>query len=295
MRKVFWCCVAAGAAACGALGTAAYVARHPDSALGRCAHAVCPVASHDGAAGVASAVRPGVIEADDLVPADPVPVDDAPPLPAPGSHVPPEVAALLAPPPIVIHDEEDLNPQPNPAHAYADAGRPTTAGFSDLARRLDDEAPPAAGPAPMPYCVDDDGPTGPMPYCSEDGAPAEARDLGPTGAAPCRDFDPCAFWVGFFTAPTRLFGAAHDRCEEDVHYPQQYSGAPYTGEPAANPKPLPALPESVEQDAPPAPHNEAAAPARPNRLKQPAGEPRSDTMEMRPSDWKPYSLAPGPF
>ncbi len=114
MRKVFWCCVAAGAAVCCGLGAAAFVAHNPDSPLGRCARAVCPLAPHAGAAAAGRAAAPGTADVEDLVPPDPVPVDDPPPLPPPGSHVPPEVAALMTPPLIVIHDEEDLNPQTNP-------------------------------------------------------------------------------------------------------------------------------------------------------------------------------------
>ena len=56
----------------------------------------------------------GSIETDELIPADPVPVDAAPPLPTPGSHIPPEIAKMLTPPLIVINEEEPLAPSPSP-------------------------------------------------------------------------------------------------------------------------------------------------------------------------------------
>ena len=313
MRKILWCCVAAGAAVCCAFGAAAYVAHHPDSALGRCARAACPFAPHGGAATAGPADTPATADADDLVPADPVPVDEPPPLPPPGSHMPPEVAALLTPP-IIIHDEEDLNPRTDPARTEpapgdAEAVRPAAVDMSDLVRGLDIDvgADTARRPTRDARFAVDDGPAPPMPYCTEEAAPAAGQeDVGRFGTAPYHAFDACGFWMGFFTSPSRLFDdSACGRCEEDVHYPQQYSGAPYTGEPgapAAEPsatdlKPLPAVPGVEEQSEPPAVPKEEmnyVAPRTHGNTPRPS-EPQSDTMEMRPSDWKPYSLAPGPF
>jgi len=318
MRKVFWCCVAAGAVVCCAFWAAGYVSQNPDSALGRCALAVCPVGPHAAACAPGQPCQPGTAATDDLVPDDPVPVDDPPPIPTPGSQAPPEVMALGTPPPIVIHDEEDLNASANPAPT-----EPPTHGVvpstidiagADLTAPADNglEVRPTSAPPAMPRCTDDDAPTPHMPYCTDDD-PASAvgpEDVRKVGAAAYRDFDACAFWTGFFTGPTHLFGdAASGRCEEDVHYPQQYSGCPYTGEDrpksaekaAADLKPSPAIPGAKEPSEPPAKEEKQRADPselfdHPHHLQiSRPGEPRSDTMEMRPTDWKPYSLDPGPF
>ena len=322
MRKLLWGCAAAGAAAvCGAFWTAAFVSQNPDSCLGRCACAVCPAAvNNPGTAGAN-----GTAEGDDLVPADPVEVDDPPPVPTPGSHVPPEVAALMAPPPIVIHDdlrdEEDLNAAAGPygrteSSAVANVGAaapPSTVDIAGLTRSVDDEPKAPSGPPAMPYCREEDDSAPVMPYCVDD-EPASAvsfnqEDSGKVSTAAYRPFDAGAFWMGFFSGPSHMFGAA-GRCEEDAHYPQQYSGCPYTG--ASDPTPAPAahtdanlkpasFPGAGEPAAPPAPKADKQAdptglfinPRRPKMSG--AAEPRSDTMEMRPGDWKPYSLDPGPF
>lgn len=315
MRKVFWCCVAAGAVVCCAFWTAAYVSQNPDSALGRCALAVCPVGPHTVSCAPGQPCQPGTTATDDLVPDDPVPVDDPPPpVPTPGSAVPPEVTALGKLPPIdipliVIHDEEDLNAAANPAptepptHGLAPSTIDITGASQSAAADNGLEVRPTSAPPVMPRCTDDDDPAPHMPYCADDAAPT-------VGAAPYRDFDACAFWTGFFSAPSRLFGDAGGRCEEDVHYPQQYSGVPYTGPEEAQPiqqtsaheKPLPSLPAVEEPSEPPAPKEEKshADPSElfdhPHHLQMSRpSEPQSDTMEMRPSDWKPYSLDPGPF
>ncbi len=310
MRKVFWCCVAAGAVVCCAFWAAAYVSQNPDSALGRCALAVCPVGPHAASCASGQPCQPGTAATDDLVPDDPVPVDDPPPVPTPGSHVPPEVMAHGTPPLIIIHDEEDLNASANPASTEPPTHGilPSTIDVSGagLTAPADNglEVRPTSAPPAMPRCTDDDfAPL--MPYCTEDDAASAV------GAAPYRDFDACAFWTAFFTGPTQLFGdAASDRCEEDVHYPQQYSGVPYTGPESAQPiqqtsaqqKPLPSLPAAEEPSEPPAPKEEKshADPSElfdhPHHLQMSRpSEPQSDTMEMRPTDWKPYSLDPGPF
>jgi hypothetical protein len=318
MRKLLWCCVAAGAATvCGAFWTAAYVSQNPDSAIGRCALAACPAAV-TGAVAAGPNNKAGTADGDDLVPADPVEVDDPPPPPTPGSSIPPEVAALMAPPPIVIHDdvrdEEDLNAAAGPsartdssttANVGAGPALSSTIDIGGLARRVDDEAEPRqpSGPPAMPYCTEEDGTAPLMPYCTDD-------DAGKVVTASYRPFDAGAFWMGFFSGPSHIFGdAAQGRCEEDAHYPQQYSGCPYTGESSPAPaqpahtelKPAPAFPGADEPSEPPAPKADKHADpselfAQPRRPKMPqSSEPQSDTMEMRPSDWKPYSLDPGPF
>ena len=316
MRKVFWCCLAAGAAMCGALGAVACVSLNPDSPLGCCALAVGRLAR----GGAAPAAHPGqpatVVDADDLIPPDPTPAEEpgdqpAPPAPpAPGSRLPQAVAALI--PPIVIHDEDDLNTPAagasgqTSAAAHVDiehAGKPAY-DIESIGRRLDgpDGVEHPAVPPMMPRCADDsDAPQ--MPHCADD------ADDGTVGCATYREFDAVAFWMGFFSAPTQLFhDPAAGRCEEDAHYTQQYPGSPYTGrvctpdQPAREgAKPPPAFPDTDETTDPPTDQAPKEVDPlelfdHPHRLPMPRPtEPRSDTMEMRPTDWKPYSLDPGPF
>jgi hypothetical protein len=288
MRKLFWCCLAAGAAMCCAAGAVVFVCQYPDSPLGCCVRIVGRVTGR----GSAPAPHPGqpavVADADDLIPPAPTPADESPDPPAPpepGSHLPPSVAALI--PPIVIHEDDDLNgnkTQP-PAAAPADVERPVRA-----------DGPVAAdhpAPAPMmPHCAADD-PAPQMPRCDDD------EDDGKVGGA-YQPFDACAFWMAFFSVPTRLFpDPSAARCEEDATYPQQYPGCPYTGR-ACMPEPPArgdARPLRVFPGADVGP--EEADPLdlfhHPRHLPKAAVEPQSDTMEMRPTDWKPYNLDPGPF
>lgn len=320
MRKVFWCCLAAGAAVCCAFWAAAYVSQNPDSPVGRYA---LSAGNMDGAAAPG---RPfGTAETDDLIPPDPVPVDDLPPLPEPGSHMPAAVAALMAPPPILIHDEEDLNPSTGPvARAQpATSGNfdvdveslpPATYDLHAIARRLDgfQEAAKPTSPLVMPYCTDDSAaPT--MPYCTDDNPvptmPSDGKDTSKAGSATYRECDTYAFWMGFFSGPSHVLSdPSGARWQEDAHYTQQYSGVPYTSAPTpveqpakADAKPLPIFLGVDETPEPSAPKSEKHddpqdlfSHPHPLKMKLPADH-ASDTMEMRPGDWKPYSLDPGPF
>ena len=69
---------------------------------------------------------------------------------------------------------------------------------------------PTSGPPVMPRCSEDDDYAPHMPYCTDDdAAPAAGQEDGrKVIAAPYRDFDACAFWMGFFSGPTHLFGDA---------------------------------------------------------------------------------------
>jgi hypothetical protein len=280
MRKVFWCCLAAGAAVCCAFWAAAYISQNPDSSLGRVAlvasQATCdplPQTAHSGNVGAA--------ETDELIPADPVPVDDAPAIPEPGSHVPPEIAGLLTPPLIVIHDEDALSVFPSASAKTDPKSTPPTvdvAGASGNTADISESMKPR-GPLVMPYCKDNVGEPV-MPYCTEDDSvptmpPAPVEDMEKVSKASGRDV--FAFWMGF------LFGPGQMSCDST-----------YTVE-------KPALPGADESSEPPASHGHNQVDpldlfAHPRHLQMPRpAETESDTMEMRPSDWKPYSLDPGPF
>ncbi len=289
MRKVFWCCLAAGAAVCCAFWAAAYVSQNPDSTLGR----VALVASHTTEEHSPQAAHVGgslAVEADELIPADPVPVDDAPHPPTPGFHLPPEIAGLLTPPPIVINEDVDANPVAAPAAKNGPKAAPVDGGsiLSALvkaasASRETGEVSESLKPRVqliMPYCKDNEAPS--MPYCAEDNVvpampPAPVEDMDKVSRAARPEFDAFAFWMGFFTAPSQL---SFDHT--------------YTAE-------KPALPGAAESSEPTAAEGhkkvdpmDLFSHSRRLRMPRPPAS-DSDTMEMRPSDWKPYSLDPGPF
>jgi len=272
-----WCCLAAGAAGCCALGVAAYVWQNPDSPVGQWAMST----GHPGEA------HAGTADADPVIPPDPVPVEEpsdapaVPVLPDSAAPLPPAVAALI--PPIIIHDEEDLNassgtgaktePPPAPKADVA-VSRSRIYDFDGMGRRIDGDAriEPASGPPLMPRCADEAGTAPIMPRCIDDDSipsmpPAEDGPVGRGMRRPAA----WAWWLGFFSGPSHLMAA-----------PSAVPGAEESSEPPA-PK---AVPHGDPLDLFDHPHH----------LQTPRPvEPESDTMEMRPSDWKPYSLDPGPF
>jgi hypothetical protein len=287
MRKVFWSCLAAGAAVCCAFWAAAYVSQNPDSPLGR----VALVASHvtdDPAPKINDSGNGGAVETDELIPADPVPVDAVPPAPTPGSRIPPEIAGLLTPPPInipiIIHDEEAFNVFPGPIAKNENKPAPSTvdvAGTSDTTVHVSESLKPH-GLMMMPYCNDNARSAPIMPYCADDDSvptmpPAPVEDMEKVSSVQPR-FDALAFWIGFSSGPRQM------TCDPG-----------YTVEKPAS------LPGADETSEAPAPRgrkqvNPIDLFSHPRRLQMPRpAETESDTMEMRPTDWKPYSLDPGPF
>jgi hypothetical protein len=291
MRKVFWCCLAAGVTVCCAFWAAAYLSQKPDSSFAQVA-LLATRGSSEPSPQVGSA-KGGTIEADELIPADPVPIDDAPPKPTPGWHIPPEIAGMLTPPPIVIHDQEDLTQFPNPSTknqakpaSPLDGNniRPTVVTVAGSSRETGDvsESLKPRAPLVMPYCKETVAPAPIMPYCAEDEAvpnmpPAPIEDMERVSRAAHPNFDVLAFWMGFFSGPGQ------------VSYEPTYTVD------------KPGSPGAEESSEPPASHGRKQVDpidlfSHSRRLQMPRpAETESDTMEMRPSDWKPYSLDPGPF
>ncbi|HVS36283.1 MAG TPA: hypothetical protein VMS17_12000 [Gemmataceae bacterium] len=320
MRKLFKRCLIAGAATCCALGgTAAYVWRCPDSALGRfvlsAMHKDSPVPGH-----------PEVKDVAELIPPDPEPVDDpsdqpaVPALPGTSSQLPPAVAALI--PPIIIHDEEDLNGSSSNAEktespavvtSFHQTLPPSVYDVEEIGRRLDADVAvePKTAPLRMPRCSDDADALPVMPPCTDDDTTPIMPPPGDDGALNRERNHPAAWtwWLGFFSGPSMLtLDPTIGRCEEDPHYGEQYPGAPYTCRPCSTDEPAPSnvktpppFPNLDEEPQPPAPkavpHSDLRELFnRSHKLPMPqVSQPQSDTMEMRPSDWKPYSLDPGPF
>ncbi len=211
MRKFYWCCLAGGAAACLAVGTAAYIWRNPDSTLGRLAFAGPPPRA-------ASTDAPGTAPGDDVIPPDPVPVEepsDPPAIPVlPGAAPqPPQTVAVALTPPIIIHDEEDLNAAslsgakpktPDAAPVDVEASRPTTSDVVENEQRPSEDPleQPSSGPPMMPYCSDDAGSAPYMPYCTDDDPAPIMPAAGDDGEAG-RERRPSDAWAGslvFFPA-----------------------------------------------------------------------------------------------
>jgi hypothetical protein len=272
MRKFLWCCTAAAAAVCAALWTVACVARRPGTSVSRAAARAVEVAAAPG-----NAARPD--EPEDFVPPDPVPFVGA-------------AAAVCVPsapadptPAIVIHDEEDLNPDAGRAACTTETTLATTTLAPSTIDLTGLPATPgdAVGQSPprMPRC-DDEPPVPRMPHADEDGCGAC------TPVAP----EVFAFWVGFFCGPQPAGG---DACREDEHYARHYPGCPHIDGPdqaggaEESEPPAPALRKRLR------PHASRVDFGGDDPLLEQLPQPKCDTMEMRPSDWKPYSLDPGPF
>jgi hypothetical protein len=287
MRKFLWCCAAAAATVCAALWTVACVARRPGTSVHRASARAVEVAAAPG-----NAAHPD--EPEDFVPPDPVPLVGA----AAAACVP-SVPADPSPA-IVIHDEEDLNPDAGRAACKAETTLATTTPAPSTIDLTGLPASPAEevgqSPPRMPRCADAP-PVPRMPHADEDG-----------GACNPPDPQVFAFWVGFFSGPQPAGG---DACREDEHYARHYPGCPHVGGPDAAgdaaPRPSaaapPAFPGAAEESEPPAPalrkrlrpHSSRVDFGGDDPLLEQLPQPKCDTMEMRPSDWKPYSLDPGPF
>jgi hypothetical protein len=283
MRKVFWCCLAAGAAVCCAFWAASYVSQNPDSSIGRVALVATHLTSETAPPEVAHPTNGGAVETDELIPPEPVPVNDAPPKPTPGAQVPPGIANMLTPPLIVVPEEEPLRIFSNlTAKTESKPASSTVEVAAAPVKTVEvSQSMKPHGLLIMPYCKDaEDAPI--MPRCAEDEVvpampPAPAEDMEKVSGAARPQFDALAFWMGFFSAPAQLrFDQTYTA--EKTPFP----GGEETSEPPAKVgrqqiNPLDLFSHSRHlQTAPPA-------------------DSESDTMEMRPSDWKPYSLDPGPF
>jgi hypothetical protein len=278
MRKLFWCCAAAGVLVVGGLFSASYYAgRHPDTAFGRCvttaagasvvlqpATVIGPVVSKT----VGHVLKPhgpaATTAAHDCIPDEPRPVDAAP---AAGVIPVEGPAPEQGPDPIVIDEGEPADQGealPMPSAVDMD-GPPGGAAVEPC------QEPDPACPMVMPYCTDDDeGPAPAMPHADED---QPARKNGEGGA-------------GHFNPWRELFEDAEPRCQEDSHIHEHYSGCPYTGrkpgkeEASEEPVPLPKKPankhgKGCKGDCTP---TEGV-----------------DTMEYRRSDGGLNEYGPGPF
>ena len=176
MRKLLWCCTAAGVLATGSLLSATYYGCcHPDSGVGRflvtTAQATVAIQPFTGVASLAArsnqaGTQQGEIGSiEDSVPADPQPiapeVKEAPKeepdevVLAPIQAIAPEGAAIVIP-------EDDPIPHVEPA--------PIAPSTIDMENLKGQEVPGNVCPIVMPYCSDDEAKTATppiMPYADE--------------------------------------------------------------------------------------------------------------------------------
>ena len=313
MRKLIWCCSAAGVFAAGSfLSLAYYACRCPDSAVGRSmqviAEASLAMQPLSRLASMAMHVNRANMPAQETVGSDEECVPDDPQPVAPERK---EEARLIndinditaeALAPIVIGEEEPMPAEPIPPAAAIEI--PAKPG----------EPMPANGcPMVMPYCQDDGEPpiTPPiMPHADgDDDKPNEKK----ADDSENKDFKE---WMKLFEeenkkdksptaeelpAPTEEEEPqAEPKCQEDSHRHEHYSGCPrvtcpYTGKsyPACEPPKQAGKEESNEE---PPPHGKKPHHGKGCKDKDECPcDPSVDTMEYRKSDGGLNEFGPGPM
>ncbi|HEY7153926.1 MAG TPA: hypothetical protein VH575_08185 [Gemmataceae bacterium] len=311
MRKLFWCCSAAGVLALGSLFTAAYYAyREPDSVVGLCittttnaSVAVQPVsglismvarASHHliNPRETASVAGPN----DECVPEDPKPVAAEPVeivrVETRGWDVETEA------PPIIIPEDDPMPPE------HEQWIVPATIELSGLSNGAD-----IVCPMVMPYCSDGDEQAANkpvMPYTEDD-------DKKPATASEDSEDSEFKEWSKFFEgadqADEKKDGPAEElpspteepsaepKCQEDSHIHEHYPGCPCTTCPYTG-KSYPCTPAKKsgkeESSEEPVHHHRSLKHSGKDEdiLPHPAGV---DTMEYRPSDGALNEYGRGPL
>jgi hypothetical protein len=286
MRKLFWCCTAAGVVAAGGVFTAAhYTCCHPESVVARGLAAACTGAP--------------------LLPEIPTPYSDCSAEECADAGCAP-AADTPAPAPIVIHEEDATDAACPYDHGgevchHAVLCPPARAQCADLSGPTpavyEDEHSPLC-PMVMPYCADEDESAPevlPMPHEQQ-------------GQAALAVFD---FWMGWFGMTGPVTSEASEppaddgpRCEEDRHYYEHFSGCPYTGpcQPVPRKRAAPAVPPlkgKGEDDCcqpPQALKIHKALYNGPPRLGEDCPRhPEVDTMEYRRSDGGLNEFGQGPY
>lgn len=283
MRKLFWCCTAAGVLAVGGVCAVAHHAGCPASIVSRGAVAAAalihPLTGLGltagrctcGPAGEETAARDDA--SNNAVPPEPKPV-------APEAVGAPPTAVAHGPSPIVIREEEPTE--------HEESGTTGTLCPPATIEPSGERAPPC--PATMPYCTDEGVPTA-----------AEAKLL-------------YQIWLGLFgeskvtrggeetAEPARA--AEPPSCQEDAHYHEHYSGCPYTGYHLPSKRcpvtPVQAEPgkhrgedECCEEPAPK--KHKVNYPGKAGKDEECPKHPEVDTMEYRRSDGSLSEYGPGPF
>jgi hypothetical protein len=310
MRKLLWCCSAAGVLALGGMFSATYYGYcHPDSTAGRClitaansSIAMQPISSLASVVARASheAMNPHetapVGGNEECIPADPQPV--APEAieilgaQEPGSDIHADGA------PIVIHEDEPFPPDVEPQV-------PATVDITGL--QNGPGAPDHVCPLVMPYCTDDDEQPAVkpvMPLAQDDEktpATEESEDKG------------FKEWMKLYegtgkeskSSPVEELPAPQEqpqsepKCQEDIHIHEHYSGCPHTTCPYTG-KSYPSCPSTTK----PGKEESSEAPAL-HKTKKHSFKGKSkdscphtegvDTMEYRPSDGGLNEYGRGPL
>jgi hypothetical protein len=287
MRKLFWCCTAAGVAAAGGVFAAArYTCCHPESAVARGVAVACTGAPQ--------------------LPEIPTPYPACPAEECDGDGAVTK-ADTPAPAPIVIHEDD-----PTEAQCPYDHGPGEMCHHAVLCPPAQADKADLSGPTTAAY-GDEHFPGCPMvmPYCTEEEAPPHEVLGMPCPADEAVEDAFFSFWMGWFrmTGPVTIETAEPPldetpKCEEDRHYYEHFSGCPYLGpcKPAdhrSGPSVRPPLKGKGQDDCCEPPQALRIHKAHYNGPPLPGEDcpkhPEVDTMEYRRSDGGLNEFGPGPY
>lgn len=305
MRKLIWCCSAAGLVATGGFLSLVHYAYHcPNSVVGRSmqvvAQASVAIQPLSGLTSLAVRVNranapahesAGAIE--ECIPDDPQPI--APEGKDEGLRISgmQDIDVVDAAP--IVIGEEDPMPRPDLEEAAP--------ASSDVAAMQRQEIPARGSPVFMPYCPDDDEEPAIPPKMPR----ADVSDDKKTGDSSTRkEHDDFKEWMELFEenkkgtsssvellpAPREEEPSADPKCQEDVHRDEHYSGCPRTTCPYG-PMKKKGGEESSEEPQHPAKKSKPS-----DDCKEKEGRPRTqgvDTMEYRKSDAGLDEYGPGPI
>lgn len=317
MRKLIWCCSAAGLLATGSFLSLAYYACHcPDSLVGQSMQVIAEasVAMQPLSGLTSMAVRTNQANAqanetaapiDERIPDDPQPVASVRKEEGFINHIDAEDAA-----PIVIGEDD-----PMPGEEVAPFG----AAPIEMAGMEGQEVPPKGSPLVMPHCEDDeDEPALPpkMPHADAGDSSKETEHNVFKAWMELfeEDADTQSPTVEELPAPKEEEPQTEPKCQEDIHRHEHYSGCPrttcpYSGKNHTEPPPaatyLPYNFNNRSKVKKKGSEESSEEPPHPKKKPHPSNEckdkeecPRTkgvDTMEYRKSDGGLDEYGPGPW
>jgi hypothetical protein len=324
VRKLIWCCCAAGVLAAGGyLSLVYHVCRHPDTPMSQAvlgaARAVVSMQPLNGL--VSMAVHSTKSEmphetagsAEECVPADPQPIDiEADKKIEEGEMVQQPGDPIDEAAPIVIPEEEP------PQNGQMVQAVPAPVDVNGVPVQ---GMPPNGCPIFMPYCQDDaDQPaTPPIMPCAgeEEDKPAKQDDKKSQASSEESEQNVFNAWQKLFESgqkneskdveelppPVEEESSDEPKCQEDPHRHENYSGCPhvtcpYTGKtyPSCEPPKSAGKEESQEPVEMPKPHDKKSHSGKGCKIKDECPRTQGvDTMEYRPSDGGLNEYGPGPL